>query len=306
MDKAANAISLVVICGFLGSGKTTVLQRLAACHGGRRLLLLVNDFPPRDVDGARLELPEEALATVAGGSVFCRCKSGELVAILRRIADLEMPPDAVVVEASGIADPRNIGIILLENELQDSFLYRRCCCVVDPVSILKLRHTLPVVQDQIGAASLVVINRTDTADEQQLKACHEYIRRLRPDVAVEETCFGQLATDLLEGIDPLPPPKPERLGTGSFACVDCPLEGPVDWPRLRAAIDALGGRTHRVKGRVVAADGPLDVDWTYGGWHERPATGADRGGDLVIITDKPTRPKAERLVAAIVAGDYKT
>jgi G3E family GTPase len=299
------AIDLVVICGFLGSGKTTVLRRLAQRHGGRRLLFLVNDFSTRDVDGARLELPEDALATVAGGSVFCRCRSGELVAILQRIAALATAPDAVVIEASGIADPRNLALILAEHGLTARFRYRRCCCLVDPVALLKLRHTLPVVRDQLAAASLVVINRCDTADARQLAECRDFIGSLRPDVPVEETCFGQLATDLLAGIDSLPATAPGRTGAGPFASVDCAIPGPVDWPRLRAAIDALGGRTHRVKGRIPASAGPLEVDWTYSGWQEHPMPPDGSGtGVLVIITDHPTRPKAQRLVGSIAAGDF--
>ena len=114
-------IPLSLVTGFLGGGKTTLLQRLIERNQGRRLAYIVNEFAEADVDGQLLELGEDQVVSIPGGSIFCRCLSGEFLRILQEIPGRFDTPDSplegVVIEASGIADPKVTESMLEETRL---------------------------------------------------------------------------------------------------------------------------------------------------------------------------------------------
>jgi G3E family GTPase len=78
-------IPLSLVTGFLGGGKTTLLQRLIEQSDGRRLAYIVNELADADVDGQLLALGEEKIVSIPGGSIFCRCLSGEFLRILESL-----------------------------------------------------------------------------------------------------------------------------------------------------------------------------------------------------------------------------
>ena len=78
-------IALSLVTGFLGSGKTTYLRRLVEQYRGRRLVFLVNEFSPVDVDGPVLRSAEDDVVSLPGGSIFCTCLVTQFVHTLERI-----------------------------------------------------------------------------------------------------------------------------------------------------------------------------------------------------------------------------
>ncbi|MCX7010859.1 MAG: hypothetical protein NTY53_27070, partial [Kiritimatiellaeota bacterium] len=102
-------IPLVLVTGFLGSGKTTFLKQLVSRYHDLKLVWLVNEFSARDVDAAVLGSETSDVLSIAGGSIFCRCLVTEFIASLRdlpaRFGTPESPVEGVVVEASGMANP---------------------------------------------------------------------------------------------------------------------------------------------------------------------------------------------------------
>ena len=103
-----NKIPATVVTGFLGSGKTTLLRRLAQSHPDWRLLFLVNEFAQTSIDGDTLAATGTETHSVVGGSLFCECKAGDFLRIMRHevlAMHTERPLDAVVIETCGTADP---------------------------------------------------------------------------------------------------------------------------------------------------------------------------------------------------------
>ena len=173
-------IPLALVTGFLGSGKTTFLRRAIARHRERRIVCLVNEFSPHDVDGARLRAETDAVCTIPGGSIFCRCLAGEFIAVLQSLPQrfgAAAPVEGVVVEASGIADPRVMPKLLQETRLDKTYRLASISAVVDPKSFLKLLHTLPAILSQVEAAGLVLVNKTDLASPDEIDATVKAIRK---------------------------------------------------------------------------------------------------------------------------------
>ncbi|MEJ5171442.1 MAG: GTP-binding protein, partial [Fimbriimonadales bacterium] len=111
-------IPLVLVCGFLGSGKTTVLRHWARTEANRRLVFVVNEFSSRDVDSVLLGQDAKDVVPLPGGSIFCRCLAADFHRTMTALASGGW--DAIVAEASGIADPSSTRTLLAETGLDRS------------------------------------------------------------------------------------------------------------------------------------------------------------------------------------------
>jgi G3E family GTPase len=305
MTADAAPIPLVLVTGFLGSGKTTLLQRLIERHRGRRIVFLVNEFSPRDVDGARLRSMSDAVWTIPGGSIFCRCLVGEFLSVLStlpaRFGTPGAPVEGVVVEASGMTDPRATRTLFREARLEAVYRFAAVAAVVDPSSFLKLVHTLPVVLAQVESAGLVLVNKTDLAPLADVEAAERAVREASPGVRVLRTVRCATEIDLFAGALPV------REGTGELAACPDPafarmtlrLSGDTDVNDLKRCLAELGDDLYRVKGFVRAGGRTLSVDVSLSGIDLAPAGDAGAGTDLVVIVRGPARLRALGLLSGL-------
>ena len=128
------SIPMILITGGLGAGKTTLSEPPPSAHEPARpkkLCLLINEFGQLGVDGRLVEAGEHPMFELNRGSLFCICIKTDFIATLREIAD-RVRPDLLVVEATGMAEPRDIQDFVDEPTLaaqfhiQDQPLSRRC------------------------------------------------------------------------------------------------------------------------------------------------------------------------------------
>ena len=254
-------IPLALVTGFLGSGKTTFLEAVAARHRDRRLVFLVNEISPRDVDGVRLRAAADRVLTVAGGSIFCRCVVTEFIHHLKDLPERHgapgSPVEGVVVEASGMADPTAAAPLLRETGLDARYRLASVTALVDPGSIAKVIRTLPAARAQLEAASVVLLNKTDLAAPDAVEAAERLVREIAPGARVLRTVRASAKVDLFG--DSSPPPD----CAGQLAdCVDPRIgrlllrfRGPADLGDLRRRLESLGDDVYRAKGFVPAPDG---------------------------------------------------
>ena len=285
-------IPILLIAGFLGSGKTTLLRRIAARRGGRRLLFLVNEFSAVDVDGALARAAAgDAVVTVAGGSIFCRCKVTEFIETLRALRDRVRAEgiEGVVIEASGMADPRAMTKLLRETRIESEYRLARVVVVVDPVRYLKVRRGLPAVEAQVAAADLVLLNKCDCCDAETRTAAEaavreanpsaEILRSVRADVDFEWFPSDARAARAAGAAGDYAPCRDPRFET--FA----PDPGPApDFERWRSAFQAIQSDLYRVKGIVRRGDGRLRLWEDAGqGLTDAPAPDGVAATPLAVI-----------------------
>ncbi len=299
-----SAIPLALVTGFLGSGKTTLLRRLAArAEEGRPLLFLVNEFSATDVDGVRLREAGLEAVTIAGGSVFCRCLVTEFVGHLREIAGRwgRRAFAGVVVEASGMADPRVVGTMLAETGLDALFRLHSVTAVLDPVRFLKLLHTLPAIRSQIEAADVVMLNKTDLYAPEQVEVAANAARGINPLARLARTSYCETPVDLF----PAAPSPHGRSGEfakcrdPNFRTLSVPLPGPVDLERLRTAVTAAGDDLYRLKG-YAEIDGRLArVDFAGSEVDVQPAADIGQPRELVAIMRGDSQDRVASLIRRV-------
>jgi len=204
---AREPIQLTVIGGFLGAGKTTLLNELLRDAGDRRLAVLVNDFGAINIDAELVQSREGEMVSLKNGCICCGV-AGDFIGELALLRDRPDPPAHVVVEASGVADPGQIVV------LGDLPGYRKdAAVVVADAETVRARAadeaTGHLVRAQLRAADLLVLNKTDLVDAEQLAQTRAWLRDIAgPSTAIVEASFGQVPIDVVLGVQAIA--RPER------------------------------------------------------------------------------------------------
>jgi len=258
-------IPVILTTGFLGSGKTTLLRRLAESHPDWRLLFLVNEFAETSIDGDTLAATGTATHSVVGGSLFCECKAGDFLRIMRNevlAMHAEHPLDAVVIETSGTADPDAIGQLMNDHGLGEHFEVRRIVTVVAPARFLTLLEHLPVMESQIQASDLVIINKTDTADDATIASAEAAIRILNPTTEITRAEQCRIDFILLDRCANLPRGILSTCNANPFDTMECLWPQGRDIESARTWLSELPAKILRIKGTLQTPEGYWSVERT--------------------------------------------
>lgn len=196
MNPHGGRIPLTVIGGFLGTGKTTLLNHLLQQNDGRRLAVLVNDFGALNVDAALVASRGVDTISLQNGCVCCQI-GGDLTDALIRVIGSVPPPDAIVIEASGVSDPWRIAQVSLADP---ALALDGVIVLVDAASVREQADD-PLLADtvlrQLRAADLLVLNQCDRVDAGALASLHGWLDAQVPGTPRFETTFAEVPAALL-------------------------------------------------------------------------------------------------------------
>lgn len=300
-------IPLSLVTGFLGSGKTTFLQQTARRLADRRIVYLVNEFSSLDVDGTVLAAIGPNIVSVPGGSIFCKCLVGEFILHLREIPrrfhTADQPIAGVIVEASGISNPKVVADMLRETTLDALYELTSIVSVADPGSFRKLLVTLPNIRAQIEASDIVLLNKIDLFSEEQIAGTEIAMRQLNPRVRIVRTVRGAAEVELFGA-------APTRDLHGEYAaCADphyarfsITLHNAVDLAKLQAALRDLAEDLYRVKGFVPTPQGTVYLDWSTAGLSIEAIDKPGVPPGLAIIARADSQQRVDQWLDAICGG----
>ena len=145
---------IVMLTGFLGAGKTTFLSALLDEYRDQRIGIIVNEFGEISIDGPLLEREGILMRELANGSIFCACIKENFLSSL--IALSFEPLDYVFIEASGLADPSSMDMILqaIAPKVKNEYAYLGSICIVDGETFLDYYELLPALHRQVAIAAL--------------------------------------------------------------------------------------------------------------------------------------------------------
>ena len=125
-------LAVTIVGGYLGAGKTTLVNHLLRHANGRRLAILVNEFGALPIDEDLIDTKSEDLISIAGGCVCCSFGS-DLTAALIRLSERLPKPDHIIIESSGVAMP---GAIAANIGLMEQYLLAGIVVLADSETIL--------------------------------------------------------------------------------------------------------------------------------------------------------------------------
>jgi G3E family GTPase len=217
-------LPVTVLSGFLGAGKTTLMNHILNNRESRRVAVIVNDMSEVNIDadlirdgGADLSRTEETLVEMTNGCICCTLRD-DLLKEVRRLAE-DGRFDYLLIESTGISEPLPVAATFNfwseEGEsLEDISRLDTMVTIVDAANLLQdyastdflkdrgealgeedNRTLVNLLVDQIEFADVIILNKIDAATPDQLDAAHKVIRSLNPDAEVIETTMSRVPLD---------------------------------------------------------------------------------------------------------------
>jgi len=252
-------VPILLVTGFLGAGKTTVVNHLLAHAEGRRIAAVVNDFGAINIDAELIAGASDGVVSLANGCICCSLE-GDLLRTLAALLRRDPKPDAIVIETSGVADPADIVRNLMDPVILREALLEMVLCVMDATaSPAALDDAL--VRSQLRAADLVGLSKIDLVVESARAQMRKAVRALRPAAVVVDAPHGEIPSALLfpADVDRVPVPRdpgPRRPAEERFETLSWTSEQPVSLPRLQQAINQLAPKLARAKGLFETVEQP--------------------------------------------------
>jgi G3E family GTPase len=250
-------LPVLLITGYLGAGKTTLINRLLARPevAGASPALIINEYGPVSIDARLLASGAAAKYEINRGSLFCACTKPQLIAALRGIA-ARPGVGLVIIESTGIAETRNLETALAPPELTAAYRIRANLCVVDALNFVKVAPYLPILTEQVRWADAILLSKTDLAPAAENERLGEILRGINADAPQHFVCHGEAPAEALRDVRHRP-----RAGAlhpappADIAAVAVRTPRTVDAERFRALLGRLGPRLLRLKGNVTWTGG---------------------------------------------------
>jgi cobalamin biosynthesis protein CobW len=292
-------IPATIVTGFLGSGKTTLLRHILSASDGRRIAVIINEFGELGIDrdilkGCDIGCEEQesagTLYELANGCLCCTVQE-EFAPVMQQLAERRDQIDHLIIETSGLALPKPLVQAFNWPEIRNSFTVDAVVTVVDtpaaaagqfaanPAAVDEQRradenldHESPLhelFEDQLSAADLVILSKTDLVDARQRSAVEALVREEIPaSVKIVAAQHGAIDLDILLGLNSASEDtihlRPDHHGEeedhdhDEFDSVSVQLPV-VDQQLLLAALQRLVEEhtIYRVKGFVALREKPM-------------------------------------------------
>ncbi len=191
-------LAATIIGGYLGAGKTTLVNHLLRHANGQRLAVLVNEFGALPIDEDLIQAKSEDLITIAGGCVCCSFGS-DLTAALMAMADREPLPDHIIIESSGVAMP---GAIAANIGLMQQYQLAGVVVLADSETI-QTHATDEYIGDtitrQLDNADLIVQTKNDLLQNTQSMKTNQWLKSRHPQAGVVQANQGNVPNAVILG-----------------------------------------------------------------------------------------------------------
>ena len=314
-DRIDSTIPVIALTGYLGAGKTTLLNHVLRAPGAR-IGVIINDFGELNVDAGLVTGQVDEPVSIAGGCL-CHLPDDDVLDVaLEKLTDPRLALDAIIIEASGVAEPVAISRMVRFSGVE-RIRHGGVVDVIDAVEHFATVDTVAAPPGRYGAASLVVVNKLDRiaidARDDVLRRIEARVHESNPDAHVVGAVAGRVDPRLLYDV------SDDHGATGQLSFRELLIDddghhdehahadavtvvggGPVDPGVLVDLLDQPPRGVYRMKGTVAIGTRHYLVSLVGTSAHIRTATAGTRGSHLVAIgTDFDHDDVRARLEAAL-------
>jgi len=252
-------VPILLVTGFLGAGKTTIVNHLLAHAEGRRIAAVVNDFGAINIDAELIAGASDGVVSLSNGCICCSLE-GDLLRTLSMLLRRDPKPEYIVIETSGVADPAGIVRNLMDPVILREAPLETVLCVMDATAPATALDDA-LLRSQLRVADIVALSKLDLADAGAGARMRAAIRALRVPAVVVDANHGEIPAVLLfpANADRAPAPRevgPRRPAEERFETLSWTSDKPVSLPRLQQAINRLAPKLARAKGLFETVEQP--------------------------------------------------
>lgn len=250
-------VPILLVTGFLGAGKTTLVNRVLQQADGRRIAAVVNDFGAINIDAELIAGAEDGVVSLANGCICCSLE-GDLLRTLSNLLRRTPRPEAIVIETSGVADPEDIIRNLMDPVIWREAPLETVLCVVDAAAP-EVQLDDPLFLSQLRAADLVAVSKGDLVDQASLDQCRRSLSQINRRAALVEATGGDIPLDLVfpeVGTARERMTRPQRPSVDRFESFNWTSSEPISLAGFQRVIGRLAPRLARAKGFLTTIEKP--------------------------------------------------
>ncbi|MGF6375871.1 G3E family GTPase [Clostridiales Family XIII bacterium PM5-7] len=255
-------IQIVLLSGFLGAGKTTLMQRLLDTYKEHKIGVIINEFGQINIDAKLVSRDGIDMAELSNGSIFCACIKDKFVDGLIEMSKKEI--EYLFIEASGLADPSNMGDIIdgIKRDTNDNYLIKGAICIADGTNFTEMVEVLPALERQVKHANAVIVNKMDLIDDEAFREIVDKVGEINDRVKI----YGATHCDvdiqkIVEAFSPNVVISEDTTNTYESRPTTFIVKADekIEKTKLEAFIKAIAGSSYRIKGFADTDEGMVEV-----------------------------------------------
>ena len=196
LQERRSPIPVTILTGFLGSGKTTLVNHVLGSHHGLKVAVIVNEFGDVSIDDKLISRQAQDIIELANGCICCSMQ-GDLLKAIHQVTEASNNIEYVLLETSGLSDPLPVAASIMNNNLGNLVRLDGIVTVVDALNFdANLEHA-EIAFNQLVNTDLILINKIDLVDEYVPEQIQQGIQKINRPVRVLSCVNGKVDIPLL-------------------------------------------------------------------------------------------------------------
>ncbi len=191
-------LPVTIITGYLGSGKTTLVNHILTNNKKKKIAVIVNEFGEIGIDNELIVKTKEDIIELSNGCICCQVR-GDIINMILKIIKTHKNMDALMIETSGLANPTPVAQTFFLKELQELTELDAIISLVD-ADHFEQNFKRSNGEDQIKAADIILLNKKDTVSEKKREHIRKEIKALAPHARIYETQQSKIPLQLILNI----------------------------------------------------------------------------------------------------------